>query len=73
MTVGGTGDVLTGIIGAIMARGFSPFESACAGAVICGYSGDLAFKQYGYGLTAKDVIEHIPQTLNWLTDFISGT
>ena len=73
MTVGGTGDVLTGIIGAIMARGFSPFESACAGAFICGYSGDLAFKQYGYGLTAKDVIEHIPQTLNWLTDFISGT
>jgi NAD(P)H-hydrate epimerase len=61
MTVGGTGDVLAGITGALLARGLTPFSAARAAAFINGYTGDLAWKKFGYGLTATDIIELIPQ------------
>ena len=64
MTVGGTGDVLSGCIGAFLSQ--KPqllFESAVAGTFLTGFSGDLAFKDLGYSLTATDVIEYIPKAL----------
>jgi hydroxyethylthiazole kinase-like uncharacterized protein yjeF len=61
MTVGGTGDVLAGITGALLAGGLSPFSCARAAAFISGYSGDLAWEKFGNGLTATDIIELIPQ------------
>jgi len=63
MTVGGTGDVLTGIVAGLLSKGVSPFHAACLGAFINGYSGDLAFKEFGYSLLATDVIEMIPKTI----------
>ncbi|MEM4728158.1 MAG: NAD(P)H-hydrate dehydratase [Thermoplasmata archaeon] len=63
MTVGGTGDVLTGIVGALLARGVSPFNAARAAALINGYSGDLAFAELGYSLGPLDVIARITETL----------
>ncbi|MEM2222024.1 MAG: NAD(P)H-hydrate dehydratase [Candidatus Korarchaeota archaeon] len=60
MTVGGTGDVLTGIVAAIRAQCSDSFKSAAMGAFLCGFAGDLAFEKYGYCLTATDVIEQIP-------------
>lgn len=62
MTVGGTGDVLAGLTGALFAR-HDAFSAACAAAFINGAAGDLAFAQFGYGLLATDVIDHIPAVM----------
>ena len=60
MTVGGTGDVLAGIIGALLSKGVEPFNAARMGIFINGAAGNLAFEKYSYGLIATDVIEQIP-------------
>jgi NAD(P)H-hydrate epimerase len=63
MTVGGTGDTLTGICGALLARGVEPFEAACAACFINGLAGDLAAKKFGEGLIASDVVNEIPSVI----------
>lgn len=63
MTVGGTGDTLTGICGALLARGITPFEAACAACFINGMAGSLAAKKYGEGLMASDLIDEIPNVI----------
>jgi NAD(P)H-hydrate epimerase len=60
MTVGGTGDVLAGLIGGLMAQGHNAYESAYLGAFINGAAGDLAKKEYEYNFLASDVIKYIP-------------
>jgi hydroxyethylthiazole kinase-like uncharacterized protein yjeF len=67
MTVGGTGDVLAGITGALLAMGLNPYKAARCAAFINGYAGDLAWEKYRNGLTATDIIELIPQCFkDWL-------
>lgn len=63
MTVGGTGDVLTGIVGGLLARKLSPFNAARIGAITNGYSGDLAFAELGYSIGPMDVACKITDTL----------
>lgn len=63
MTTGGTGDVLAGICGGLLAQGISPFKAACASAYITGKAGDLAAKDKGPGLLATDIIEKIPEVI----------
>lgn len=63
MTVGGTGDVLTGIVAALLSKGSSTFDAARVGAYINGSSGDICFDSKSYGLLATDVIESIPTVL----------
>jgi hydroxyethylthiazole kinase-like uncharacterized protein yjeF len=60
MTVGGTGDVLTGIVAGLIAQKATPFAAARIGAFTAGLAGDLAFEEKSYGLLATDVIEKIP-------------
>ncbi|MGM0771065.1 MAG: NAD(P)H-hydrate dehydratase [Halobacteriota archaeon] len=62
MSVGGTGDVLAGITGAIFAIAPS-IEAACCAAFINGAAGDLVFKEKGYGLLATDVIDRITDVM----------
>ncbi|MBE0524531.1 MAG: NAD(P)H-hydrate dehydratase [Methanosarcinales archaeon] len=62
MTVGGTGDVLAGITGALFAKHIG-IEAASAAAYICGRAGDIAFKDFGLGLIATDVIDRIPAAM----------
>ena len=63
MTVGGTGDVLAGIIGALLAKNVEPFNAARIGAFVNGYAGNLAFNKKSYGLISTDIIEEIPNVL----------
>ena len=63
MTVGGTGDVLAGVVAALLSHGLGPFEAACLGAFINGMAGDLAARELGYHIMATDVIERIPAVL----------
>ena len=63
MTVGGTGDVLAGLVAAFFAVTSDPFKAATAAAFVNGSAGDLAFESKGYGLLATDVLERIPEVL----------
>ena len=64
MTVGGTGDILSGIVAGLMSQGVNTFRAAVAGAFINGAAGDLAEESLGYHLTPTDLLEHIPKVLN---------
>ena len=64
MTVGGTGDVLSGITGALFATAGDAFEVATAAAFISGSAGDAAFRDKGLSLLATDVVEAIPAILS---------
>ena len=64
MTVGGTGDVLSGIVAAFLAQQIDPFEAAVAGAFVNGAAGDFVFQEKGYHMVSTDLIQRIPQVLN---------
>jgi hydroxyethylthiazole kinase-like uncharacterized protein yjeF len=64
MTVGGTGDVLSGVVGALLAQKVDAFEAAVAGAFVNGAAGDFAAGEKGYHLVATDLLDFIPQVLN---------
>ncbi|MDH7507425.1 MAG: NAD(P)H-hydrate dehydratase, partial [Candidatus Thermoplasmatota archaeon] len=63
MTVGGTGDVLAGIVGSLLSKGVESFNAARIGAFLNGSAGNLAFEKKSYGLIATDIIEEIPNVL----------
>ena len=60
----GTGDVLSGVIAALVARGIPPFEAAAAGACVHGLAGALGWRD---GLVAGDVVDLLPAVLEELT------
>jgi NAD(P)H-hydrate epimerase len=64
MTVGGTGDTLTGIVATLMAQGLSPFDAASIGAFINGLAGSLAYAKYGNHITPSDLVNEIPEVIN---------
>lgn len=64
MTVGGTGDVLSGIVGAFLAQHVDPFEAAVAGAFVNGAAGDFVFHEKGPHMVASDLVDWIPHILN---------
>ncbi len=63
MTGAGTGDVLAGIIGGLLAKGMTAFDAACLGAYVSGLAGELATERYSYGMIATDVIAEIGTVL----------
>ncbi len=63
MTVGGTGDVLSGIIGCLLAQGIDCFNSSVAGVFINGAAGDFALKEKGFHLVPTDLIEQISRVM----------
>ncbi|MEM1582114.1 MAG: NAD(P)H-hydrate dehydratase [Candidatus Bathyarchaeia archaeon] len=64
MTVGGTGDVLSGVVAAFLAQGADPFEAAVAGAFINGAAGDFVMAEKGYHMVATDLIDWIPKIMD---------
>jgi NAD(P)H-hydrate epimerase len=67
MATGGTGDVLSGIIGALLARGLDGWTAAVAAVYLHGAAGDVAAERRGEeSLLAGDVIEGIPEVLRGL-------
>jgi len=62
MASGGSGDVLSGMIGAFLAAGLSPFDAACLGVHLHGKAGDLARDARGeIGMVASDIVEAVAQ------------
>jgi len=64
MTVGGTGDVLSGVVAALLAQKADPFEAAVAGAYVNGAAGDFVFEERGAHMVASDLIDWIPLVMN---------
>jgi NAD(P)H-hydrate epimerase len=60
MTVGGTGDVLTGIVAGLLAKGMEPLEAAAAGAFINCVAGEIAERDLGLHVLPSDLIARIP-------------
>lgn len=61
MATGGSGDVLTGIITALLTRGYDRIEAACIGMYLHGLAGDIAMKEKGLeSLIASDIIDSLP-------------
>ena len=60
----GTGDVLSGVIGALLGQDLDPFDAACLGAWLHGRAGELAGQRLGLrSVLARDVVEALPQAL----------
>ncbi|MCU4718015.1 NAD(P)H-hydrate dehydratase [Halapricum hydrolyticum] len=62
MTVGGTGDVLAGTVGALAATQ-EPLAAAAIGAYVTGKAGDRVVDRQGYGLVATDLLGAIPPVM----------
>ena len=64
MATAGSGDVLTGIILALLGQGYGTMEAGKMGAYIHGSAGDLAKEELGeMGMVASDIIRYLPKTL----------
>ena len=64
LATAGTGDVLSGVIGAYLAKRMDPFHAACAGVFVHACAGRLAAHALGpEGVIASDVIEALPRAL----------
>ena len=62
MATGGSGDVLTGMIAALIGQGLSALEAAQLGVYVHGLSGDIAAKELGQvSLIATDLLDFLPQ------------
>ncbi len=60
MATGGSGDVLAGIIGALVAQGVPPYEAAVCGVYLHGAAGDLAAAKHSqHGMLPTDLIEEL--------------
>ncbi len=60
MTVGGSGDVLSGLIAGLIAQGLKPYEACGSAAYILGLSADKLIKEKGYAFSSSDLAHEIP-------------
>ena len=68
MATGGSGDVLTGIIAALIGQELEPFDAAATGVYLHGLAGDLAAKAVGQvSLIATDLIDFLPAAITQAT------
>jgi ADP-dependent NAD(P)H-hydrate dehydratase len=63
MTVGGTGDVLSGVVAAMLSKNKNPVQAASAAVFINGRAGFLAQKKYGLHIVATDLLDFIPYVM----------
>ncbi|MGZ4185810.1 MAG: NAD(P)H-hydrate dehydratase [Solirubrobacteraceae bacterium] len=64
LATAGTGDVLSGVIGAYLAKGMEPFAAACAGVLVHATAGRVCAAEIGAeGVIASDVIAALPRAL----------
>jgi NAD(P)H-hydrate epimerase len=67
LATGGTGDVLTGMIAGLLARGLVPEAAASAAAYVHGVAGARAGERAGEGVTAGDVLDRVGEAMAEVT------
>ncbi|MBQ9662276.1 MAG: NAD(P)H-hydrate dehydratase [Oscillospiraceae bacterium] len=73
MAKGGSGDVLSGMLCALLAQGFEPLFAARTAAYLHGLAGDLASRELGeYCVTPSDLIGHLPAAFRTVTTAEAG-
>ena len=69
MATAGSGDVLTGILTALLARGYQHRDACIVGMYLHGLAGDIAARELGEeSLIASDIIKYLPKAFKRLTD-----
>jgi len=69
MATGGSGDVLTGLIAALVGQGLPVFDAACLGVWAHGRAGDLASEDLGQAsLIATDLLDYLPGALREISE-----
>lgn len=63
MTVGGTGDVLSGLVAGLLSKNRNAIESAAAASYVNGMAGKLAQKKHGFHIVATDLIDNISSAM----------
>ena len=64
MAVGGSGDVLAGIIASLLGQGIEPLKAAACGAWIHGAAGDICASEIGqFGMLPSDMVSVLPRLL----------
>lgn len=64
MAVGGSGDVLAGILVGLLGQGIAPLEAAACAAWLHGAAGDICSEKIGqYGMLPGDILEVLPRLL----------
>ena len=64
MAVGGSGDVLAGIIVSLLGQGIAPLEAVAVGAWLHGRAGDLCASEMGqYGMLPTDMLTRLPRLM----------
>ena len=63
MTVGGTGDVLSGLVAGMLSKNRNPLESAAAATFINGLAGKAAQKRLGLHMTSMDLLDELPAAM----------
>ncbi len=72
MAKGGSGDILSGMIGSLLAQGFSPQNAVTAGVYIHGKAGDLCAKQFSQtSMLPTDLIDTLPQVFKAIESQLS--
>lgn len=64
MAVGGSGDVLAGVITGLIGQGLTPLEASAAAAWLHGTAGDICAREIGqYGMLPTDILETLPRLM----------
>ena len=63
MTVGGCGDVLSGVVAGLLTKMQDTFSASIAGVYLCGIAGNLAYQRVGLHMVATDLIEELPNAM----------
>ena len=73
MAKGGSGDVLSGVVLALLGLGMDAFDACCCAVWLHGRAGDLAAQEKGqWGMTPTDLLERLPQALREVTEKRDG-
>ncbi len=73
MAVGGSGDILTGVICGLLAQKMPPFDAAALGVYLHGLAGDAAQeRRSAYGMIARDIADQIGEVLKQIDDTETG-
>jgi NAD(P)H-hydrate epimerase len=69
LATAGTGDILSGVIGALLSRGMDAYEAARAGAWVHGRAAELWLEETGWpaeSMIATDLLEYLPEAVGEL-------
>jgi NAD(P)H-hydrate epimerase len=72
MTVGGCGDILSGVVAGLFSKMSDAFSASIMGVYLTGIAGELAYQKVGLHMVATDLIEQLPTAMKPFDKIISS-